>query len=81
MLRSFANGIQIDASGKIAADRTLRSGLFVSGERFTSETISSVLVQDGTDEFGNPIFGSTPATSFSSEVFASIGRTGWSYSS
>ena len=67
--------------GKIAVDHTLRSGLFVSVERFTSQTISSVLIQDGTDELGNPTFGSTPATSFPSEVFASVSRTGWSYSS
>jgi outer membrane receptor protein involved in Fe transport len=81
LLKSFATGIQVDAVAKIAANHTLRSGLFVSGERFTSQTISSVLVQDGIDGFGNPTFGSTPATSFPSEVFASIGRTGWSYSS
>jgi len=80
LLKSFANGIQVDAVGKIAADHTLRSGLFVSGERFTSQTVSSVLVQDGTDEFGNLTFGSTPATSFASETFASIGKTGWAYS-
>ena len=80
LLKSFANGMQVDAAGKIAADHTLRSGLFVSGERFTSETVSAVLVQDGTDEFGNPTFGSTPATSFPSEIFASIGKTGWAYS-
>jgi outer membrane receptor protein involved in Fe transport len=81
LLKSFANGIQVDGAAKIAADHTLRSGLFVSGERFTSQTVSSVLVQDGTDEFGNPTFGSTPATSFPSEIFASIARTGWSFSS
>ncbi len=80
LLKSFANGIQVDLSGKIAADHTLRSGLFVSGERFTSETVSSVLVQDGTDAFGNPTFSSTPATSFPTEISASIGKTGWAYS-
>jgi outer membrane receptor protein involved in Fe transport len=80
LLKSFANGIQVDASGKIGADHTLRSGLLATGERFTSQTISSVLVQDGTDDFGNPTFGSTPATSIPSEVFASIGRTGWAAS-
>jgi outer membrane receptor protein involved in Fe transport len=81
LLKSFANGMQVDAVGKIAPDHTLRSGLLVSGERFTSQTVSSVLVQDGTDELGNPTFGSTPATSFPSEVFASVGRTGWAFSS
>jgi outer membrane receptor protein involved in Fe transport len=80
VLKSFANGMQVDAVGRIAADHTLRTGLLVSGERFTSQTISSVLVQDGSDEFGNPIFGSTPATSFPSEFPASIGKTGWAYS-
>jgi len=54
LLKSFADGIQVDAAGKIAADHTLRTGLYMSGERFTSQTISSVLVQDGTDAFGNP---------------------------
>jgi outer membrane receptor protein involved in Fe transport len=81
LLKSFANGIQVDASGKIGGDHTLRSGLLATGERFTSQTISSVLVQDGIDDFGNPTFGSTPATSFPSEVFAGIARTGWTYSS
>src|SRR5207244_8186508 len=38
-------------------------------------------VQDGTDDFGNPTFGSTPATSIPSEIFAGIGRTGWASSS
>jgi outer membrane receptor protein involved in Fe transport len=80
LLKSFANGMQVDAVGKIADDHTLRSGLFMSGERFTSQTVSSVLVQDGVDPFGNPTFGSTPATSFPSEILASIGKTGWSYS-
>ncbi len=80
LLKSFANGIQVDASGKIGADHTLRSGLLATGERCTSQTVSSVLVQDGTDDFGNPTFGSTPATSIPSEVFASIARTGWTYS-
>jgi outer membrane receptor protein involved in Fe transport len=81
LLKSFANGIQVDASGKIAPDHTLRTGMFVSGERFTSQTVAAVLVQNGTNAFGNPTFGSTLATSFPSEVFASIARTGWSYSS
>src|SRR5271169_1119566 len=80
LLKSFANGMQLDASGKIAADHTLRTGLFVSGERFTSQTFSAVLVQDGIDAFGNPTFGSTPATSLPSEIFASVGKTGWAYS-
>ena len=80
VLKSFANGMQVDAVGKIAADHTLRSGLLMSGERFTSQTVSSVLVQDGVDAFGDPTFGSTPATSFPSKIPASIGKTGWSYS-
>jgi len=80
LLKSFASGVQVDAVGKIASDHTLRSGLFMSGERFTSQTVSAVLVQDGTDEFGNPTFGSTPTTSFPSEICASIGKTGWAYS-
>jgi outer membrane receptor protein involved in Fe transport len=80
LLKSFANGVQVDASGRIGADHTLRGGVFVAGERFTSETLSAVLVQDGTDAFGNPTFGSTPATSFPSEIFAGVGKTGWSYS-
>jgi outer membrane receptor protein involved in Fe transport len=79
LLTSFANGLQVDASGKIGADHTLRGGLFAAGERFTSDTLSAVLVQDGTNALG-PTFGSTPATSFPSEVAADIGKTGWSYS-
>ena len=75
--------MQVDAAGKIVADHTLRTGLYLSGERFTrftSQTISSVLVQDGTDDFGNATFGSTPATSLPTETFAGIGKTGWAYS-
>ena len=74
LLKSFANGIQVDAAGKIAADHTLRTGLYMSGERFTSQTISSVLVQDGTDAFGNPTFGNTPATSFPGRCGAEVAR-------
>jgi outer membrane receptor protein involved in Fe transport len=79
-LRSFANGVQLDFSGRIAADHTLRGGLLLEGERFRSRTGSSALVQDGTDASGNPTFGSTPATSIPSEISASIGKTGWTYS-
>jgi outer membrane receptor protein involved in Fe transport len=79
-LRSFANGVQLDVSHKIAANHTLRSGLLLEGERFTSQTRSSVLVQDGIDSAGNPTFGNTPATSIPSNVLASIGKTGWTYS-
>jgi outer membrane receptor protein involved in Fe transport len=79
LLTSFASGVQIDASGRIGADHTLRSGLLFAGERFTSETLSAVLVQDGANSLG-PTFGSTPATSFPSEIFAGIAKTGWSYS-
>jgi len=80
LLKSLAGGIQVDWSGKIATDHTLRSGLLVTGERFTSDTVSSVLAQDRTDALGNPTFGSTPAASLPSEIFAGIGKTGWTYS-
>src|ERR1700720_706756 len=33
LLKSFAYGIQVDASGKIGSDHTLRSGLLVTGEK------------------------------------------------
>jgi outer membrane receptor protein involved in Fe transport len=79
-LTSFANGVQLDVSRKLGTDHTLRSGLFFEGERFTSQTDSSLLVQDGVDPAGNPTFGSTPATSIPSEVLASVARTGWTYS-
>jgi len=78
-LASVAGGGQLDASVRIAADHTLRSGLLVAGERFTSRTDAFVLVQDGTAG-GSPTFGSTPATSTPTEIAAFIGRTGWTYS-
>jgi outer membrane receptor protein involved in Fe transport len=77
-LTSFAGGIQVDASGRIGLDHTVRAGLLAAGERFTSKTVSSVLVQDGSNDSG-PTFGSTPATSFPTEIDASLGQDGWSY--
>jgi outer membrane receptor protein involved in Fe transport len=77
-LTSFAGGMQVDASGRIGLDHTLRAGLFAAGERFTSQTVSSVLIQDGSNASG-PTFGSTPATSFATEIDASLGQDGWSY--
>jgi outer membrane receptor protein involved in Fe transport len=77
---SFASGLQLDVSARIGADHTLRSGVQLEGERFTSQTSSALLLQDGTDAAGNPTFGTTPATSSPSPVLASIGKTGWTYS-
>lgn len=79
-LTSFANGVELDFSGRVSANHTLRSGLLLEGERFASRTGSAALIQDGTDAAGNPTFGSTPATSIPSEIAASIGKTGWTYS-
>jgi len=78
-LTSFANGTQLDVSARIAADHTLRSGLLLEGERFTSHTDSLLLVQDGGSS-ASPTFGSAPATSVPSEISAGIGKTGWTYS-
>jgi outer membrane receptor protein involved in Fe transport len=78
-LRSLANGAQLDASGRIGADHTLRAGLLLQEERFTSQTDSWVLVQDGNNAFG-PTFGSAPQTSTPTEISASIAKTGWTYS-
>ncbi len=78
-LTSFANGAQLDFSARIATDHTLRSGLMLEGERFTSHTDSLLLVQDGGSS-ESPTFGSTPATSVPSEISAAIGKTGWTYS-
>jgi outer membrane receptor protein involved in Fe transport len=80
LLRSFANGAQLDVSGRIGADHTLHAGLLVEEERFTSQTDSWVLLQDGVDAFGNPTFGSTPQTSTPTEIPASVAKTGWTYS-
>lgn len=79
-LASFANGVQLDFSGRVAEAHTLRSGLLVAAERFRSFTRSALLVQDGTDAAGNPTFGTTPATSIPSASDASIAKTGWTYS-
>ncbi len=78
-LGSFANGAEIDLVARIVGDHTLRSGLLVEAERFSSNTQSFVLAQDGTNAFG-PTFGSTPATSVPTEISASIAKTGWTYS-
>jgi outer membrane receptor protein involved in Fe transport len=78
-LGSFANGAEIDLVTRIVGDHTLRSGLLVEAERFSSNTRSFVLAQDGTNAFG-PTFGSTPATSTPTEIDASIAKTGWTYS-
>ncbi len=77
-LKDFAGGVQLDAAGRIGLDHTVRAGMFAAGERFTSSTVSSVLVQDGSNPSG-PTFGSTPATSFPTEIDASLGQDGWSY--
>lgn len=79
-LRSFANGVQLDASGRIGTDHTLRAGVLLQAERFTSHTDSWVLLQDGVDSLGNPTFGSTAQTSTPTEIPASIAKTGWTYS-
>jgi outer membrane receptor protein involved in Fe transport len=79
-LASFANGVQLDVSGRVAADHTLRTGLLVTAERFSSFTRSALLVQDGTDAAGNPTFGTTPATSIPTATDASVAKTGWTYS-
>jgi outer membrane receptor protein involved in Fe transport len=78
-LGSFANGAEIDLVTRIVGDHTLRSGLLVEAERFSSTTRSFVLAQDGTNAVG-PTFGSTPATSTPTEIDAGIAKTGWTYS-
>ena len=80
LLTSFASGLELDVSGRIGADHTVRSGVQLEGERFSSRTNSALLLQDGTDVAGNPTFGSTPATSIPSPVSASIAKTGWTFS-
>jgi TonB dependent receptor len=79
-LQSFANGVQLDLSGRIGGGHTLRAGMRVEEERFTSQTQSWVLLQDGVDGSGNPTFGSTPQTSNPTEIPASVAKTGWTYS-
>jgi outer membrane receptor protein involved in Fe transport len=79
-LRSLAGGVELDISARVAAGHTLRSGLLIAGERFTSHTGSFALLQDGTDALGNPTFGSTPATSVPVAIDAAIGKTGFTYS-
>ena len=64
----FFDGLQGDASYKLLSDHTLRGGFLITGERVASKLDAQVLVQDGTDAAGNPTFGSTPATSFPTEI-------------
>jgi outer membrane receptor protein involved in Fe transport len=77
---SIANGLQGDASYKLLSDHTLRGGFLITGERVASKLDAQVLVQDGTDAAGNPTFGSTPATSFPTEIVDGHAKTGWTYS-
>ncbi len=77
---SIANGVQGDASYRLASDHTLRGGFLITGERVASKLDAQVLVQDGTDAFGNPTFGSTPATSSPAEIVDGHAKTGWTYS-
>src|SRR5581483_4812618 len=79
-LTSFANGTQLDVSGRVTAHHTLRSGLLITAERFRSITRSALLVQDGANVAGNPTFGTTPGTSIPTATDASIAKTGWTYS-
>jgi hypothetical protein len=46
-LGSFANGAEIDLVTRIVGDHTLRSGLLVEAERFSSNTRSFVLARTG----------------------------------
>jgi outer membrane receptor protein involved in Fe transport len=66
---SFANGLQVDSSYKIAANHTLRAGLLWAGERVSADTTSDVLPVVGTG------FGSTPET-----IIDNHAKTGWTYS-
>jgi outer membrane receptor protein involved in Fe transport len=77
---SFAGGIQADASYKLGPDHTLRGGVFMIGNRVAADTTSAVLLQDGVDAFGNPTFGSTPATSTPTTIVDNHAKTGWTYS-
>ena len=77
---SFANGVQADGSYKLGAGHTLRAGLLITGERVSVDAASSVLLQDGVDAFGNPTFGSTPATSTPTSIVDNHAKTGWTYS-
>jgi outer membrane receptor protein involved in Fe transport len=66
---SFANGLQLDSSYKIAANHTLRAGLLWTGERVSADTTSDVLPVVGTS------FGSTPES-----IIDNHAKTGWTYS-
>jgi outer membrane receptor protein involved in Fe transport len=63
---SFASGVQVDGSYKLATDHTLRSGLQVTGERAVSKTTSTVEASAG------------PDTPFA--IADDSSKTGWTYS-
>jgi outer membrane receptor protein involved in Fe transport len=69
--RSIATGTQGDGSWRISPEHTLRSGLYIQGERSTFNTNSNVLPVDdmGTQTTDQPI-----------SIFDSGGKTGWLYS-
>ncbi|HXP03615.1 MAG TPA: TonB-dependent receptor [Stellaceae bacterium] len=56
---SWANDLQAEGAYRLNSDHTLRAGLLISAEHVTSNTNSDVLLQTGTDAFGNPIFATT----------------------
>jgi outer membrane receptor protein involved in Fe transport len=59
---SFVNGLQGDGSYHLNNAHTIRLGFFASYEDITSNSSSTVLPVTGTDNNGNPIYGTTTTT-------------------
>jgi outer membrane receptor protein involved in Fe transport len=72
---SWANDLQAEGTYRLNPAHTLRAGLYFSREHVTSTTSSDVLPQIGTDNFGNPILGTT-----TTEIDADSAKTSYTYS-
>jgi outer membrane receptor protein involved in Fe transport len=72
---SWANDLQAEGSYRLNSDHTLRAGILIDGEHVTSNTMSDVLAQTGTDAFGNPIFATT-----TTNIIDNAQKTSYSFS-
>ena len=71
--RSIASGVQAESSYRLAADHTLRSGVILTGERSTSETLSRVLPEP---DCSSGVLGGDGVCTIADNG----AKTGWTYS-
>jgi outer membrane receptor protein involved in Fe transport len=75
--KSFAAGVQADASWKVASNHTLRGGFLIQRERVTSLTNANTLplVADPSDPDADPVPGEQPIG-----ITQGFDQIGWTYS-